>query len=114
MTQMDKFAALRRDWIAKGDPPCSHESVDKEYHLGSDTGDEGCLACGATWWRGQRPDALTEERDQWRDHATILRGHLNRAIGWLDQLTGPIRPDEEWLAELKHLDLGDLKAAAGQ
>jgi hypothetical protein len=51
MTQMDKFTELRRAWLAKGNPPCTHPSKDKEYFLAFDTGDEGCLICGATWWR---------------------------------------------------------------
>jgi hypothetical protein len=43
VTQAKKFAELRRDWEAKGSPPCDHPSRDKEYDLGADAGDRGCL-----------------------------------------------------------------------
>lgn len=54
MTQARKFTELRREWAESGSPPCNHPEVDKEYVLGSDTGDEGCLVCGEVWPRRER------------------------------------------------------------
>ncbi len=34
---------LRKEWQGK---PCNHENVEKEYHLGSHTGDYVCTVCG--------------------------------------------------------------------
>jgi hypothetical protein len=56
MVQMAKVAELIEAWQAKGNPPCDHPRVDKEYHLGSATGDDACLVCGASWPRGRRPE----------------------------------------------------------
>lgn len=58
--QMDAAAKLREVWDRKGNPPCAHPRVDKEYHLGADTGDVACTTCGETWPRSdraQRPSA---------------------------------------------------------
>lgn len=54
MAQMDEFARLRREWAERGSLPCAHPDVEKEYYLGSDTGDEGCLVCGEVWARGSK------------------------------------------------------------
>ena len=43
---------LRKLWEAKGNPPCSHPEVTKEYIWGADTGDDVCTTCGATAMRG--------------------------------------------------------------
>jgi hypothetical protein len=55
--QMEKASKLREDWHRKGNPPCDHPQLDKEYHLGADTGDVACTTCGETWWRNdpERP-----------------------------------------------------------
>ena len=39
--------ALRERW---GDEPCDHPSLEKEYELGSATGDYVCTKCGHTGW----------------------------------------------------------------
>lgn len=52
--QMSEFAKLEKEWKAKGSPPCDHPTVDREYYLGSGTGDEGCTVCGEVWPRGER------------------------------------------------------------
>lgn len=44
--QMKELRRLRDAWAAKGDPPCDHQEVDKEYDLGGQTGDYGCAVCG--------------------------------------------------------------------
>ena len=56
--QMKKAAQLRAAWTQKGDPPCEHPRLDKEYHLSADTGDVVCTTCGETWWHNypDRPD----------------------------------------------------------
>lgn len=48
MVQMRELTEIAADWRAKGSPV--HEPrIDKEYHLGSATGDVGCLVCGDSW-----------------------------------------------------------------
>jgi hypothetical protein len=51
MVQIEKVAKIREAWAQKGKPRCTHESYDKEYHLGSDTGDYACMNCGISWPR---------------------------------------------------------------
>lgn len=38
---------LREAW---GDKPCNHPNLEKEYELGSDTGDYVCTSCGKSGW----------------------------------------------------------------
>lgn len=47
--QMEKAAQLRKLWKAKGNPPCNHPDLDKEYYLGADTGDYVCTTCGESF-----------------------------------------------------------------
>jgi hypothetical protein len=44
--QMDKARRLRAAWEKKGNPPCDHPNLDKEYMAGYDTGDKICTTCG--------------------------------------------------------------------
>lgn len=44
--QSDKAARLRKDWAAKGSPPCEHPELAREYYLSSNTGDKVCTTCG--------------------------------------------------------------------
>jgi len=44
--QADKARDLREKWAAKGNPPCNHPELDKEYYLGADSGDQVCTICG--------------------------------------------------------------------
>ena len=53
--QASKGAELRRAWEAKGNQPCKHPETDKEYYLGSDSGDRVCTTCGAIFPMGRRP-----------------------------------------------------------
>ncbi len=46
MVQMREVPRIRQAWIDKGDPPCDHPRIDKEYDLGGDTGDRVFLDCG--------------------------------------------------------------------
>lgn len=46
MVQMSEVARIYAAWIERGMPPCDHPRVDREYHLGSRTGDLVCLLCG--------------------------------------------------------------------
>ena len=41
--QYDEAEKLRKNWRGKS---CKHEDVEKEYHLGSHTGDYVCTTCG--------------------------------------------------------------------
>jgi len=45
--QTKKARELKEMW---GDKPCSHPSLDKEYELGSATGDYVCTTCGKSGW----------------------------------------------------------------
>jgi hypothetical protein len=57
--QMDEAARLREAWRQAGSKPCLHEEHEREYYLGSDTGDDACVRCGATWGRyGPQPGPL--------------------------------------------------------
>lgn len=49
--QMDRAAELRQSW---GDRPCSHPDLDKEYHLGMQTGDYVCTQCGRSFSPAER------------------------------------------------------------
>jgi hypothetical protein len=46
--QMDSAQKLRDGWEKSGNRPCEHKKVEKEYYLGSDTGDKVCTTCGKT------------------------------------------------------------------
>ncbi|MBT2724363.1 hypothetical protein [Bacillus sp. ISL-46] len=37
---------LQEEWKAKENKPCSHPQIEKEYILGSQTGDFVCSTCG--------------------------------------------------------------------
>jgi len=43
--QAKEALRLKREW---GDKPCNHPVIEKEYDLGSDTGDYVCTTCGTT------------------------------------------------------------------
>jgi hypothetical protein len=65
MVQMSKVPAIHDAWVRSGNPLCAHETFDKEYHLGSDTGDYVCMTCGASWRRGaDKPAPEPQEADQ--------------------------------------------------
>jgi hypothetical protein len=53
MIQMDDAAAIRRRWEQAGRPPCAHKDLDREYYLGSNTGDYICLSCGKEFSRAE-------------------------------------------------------------
>jgi len=64
--QMKKASRLRKEWAERGNPPCDHSVLDKEYHLGADTGDLVCTTCGETWWRDDpdRPGSANRPKPQ--------------------------------------------------
>jgi hypothetical protein len=41
--QHEKALKLMKEW---GNKPCNHPNVEKEYYLGTDTGDKVCTQCG--------------------------------------------------------------------
>lgn len=45
--QMNEAMKLREAW---GDKPCNHPDLDKEYELGTATGDYVCTQCGQAGW----------------------------------------------------------------
>lgn len=56
--QAKKAANLRRAW---GEKPCEHPAFEKEYILGSQTGDYICTHCGECFSPADRA-ALDEKR----------------------------------------------------
>ena len=68
MVQMADVAQIRKAWIQRGTPWCAHDSYDKEYSLGSDTGDYACMTCGVCWPRGSEKPPPEPNPDS--DHAT--------------------------------------------
>ncbi len=57
--QAREASHLRKMW---GDVPCDHDHVEKEYDLGSDTGDLVCTQCGRTFW-GDQLEELRKKKD---------------------------------------------------
>jgi hypothetical protein len=55
MVQMDDVRHIRDRWEAAGSQSCEHQDVEKEYYLGSQTGDFVCTRCGKTF--GSDPTA---------------------------------------------------------
>lgn len=51
--QMMDASEARKQWAAKGNPPCEHE-YEKEYALSMDTGDYVCRNCGDELTREER------------------------------------------------------------
>ena len=51
--QYERAMELQKAWEAKGNPPCVHPKVEREYYLGANTGDEVCTTCGASGLRGK-------------------------------------------------------------
>lgn len=45
--QMKEAAESRERW---GGKPCDHPNLDKEYELGTATGDYVCTTCGKAGW----------------------------------------------------------------
>lgn len=41
--QYEKAEQLQKEW---GDKPCDHPFIEKEYYLGTSTGDRVCSTCG--------------------------------------------------------------------
>lgn len=44
--QTSETDRLREAWKRQGDPPCDHPKTEREYYLGSHTGDDICTTCG--------------------------------------------------------------------
>lgn len=51
--QMMEALKLRERW---GNKPCDHPSLDKEYDLGTTTGDYVCTQCGRSGWGRDWPE----------------------------------------------------------
>jgi len=51
--QYEEAERLRNEWHGK---PCKHEDVEREYHLGSHTGDYVCTKCGQEFTRRPEPE----------------------------------------------------------
>lgn len=45
--KMSEAAELREMYRGM---PCEHQNLEKEYHLGTATGDYVCTTCGKTGW----------------------------------------------------------------
>jgi hypothetical protein len=56
---------IRRNWEARGRPPCDHSRTERDTFAGADSGDRVCLACGETWYlRNTPPPWLGDEGRQ--------------------------------------------------
>lgn len=49
--QNEKAQNLRNNWNGK---PCKHTKLEKEYFLGSDSGDYVCSQCGEVFTKTQK------------------------------------------------------------
>lgn len=63
MMQIDEAERRRESW---GGKPCRHPRLDKEYYLGSATGDYVCTTCGEAGfgsdWPGKERARTKEQR----------------------------------------------------
>jgi hypothetical protein len=57
--QSRKVTRLQTQW---GDKPCDHPSFDKEYYLGSQTGDFICKQCGKEFSRQEYEEIVKNTR----------------------------------------------------
>jgi len=58
----EQVKRLKKDWAAKGGPPCEHPLIEKVRQEGAETGHKACVICGAfaldakpktfDWWPG--------------------------------------------------------------
>jgi len=60
--QLARAERLRRRWAARGNPPCTHPNLDKEYYLSSDTGDYVCTTCGKAGFGPDWPQQDEQKR----------------------------------------------------
>lgn len=51
--QLNEAQELRQRW---GDKPCDHPNFDREYVMGSSTGDYVCTQCGQSFTREERDE----------------------------------------------------------
>ena len=49
--QIEEGLELRRRWAKKGNPPCDHPQLAREYVRGANTGDVVCTTCGKSGLR---------------------------------------------------------------
>ena len=54
LMKIEEAERLREEWERKGNPPCQHSRLAKEYYFDSDTEDEVCVTCGKIWQGGRR------------------------------------------------------------
>ena len=60
--QLKDAAQLRKD---RGDEPCDHPNIEKEYYLGAQTGDYVCTSCGKAGWGpdwNKKPEDKSEDK----------------------------------------------------
>ncbi|WP_228773796.1 hypothetical protein [Streptomyces sp. VN1] len=62
MVQVSETTEIQKRWEAAGRPPCEHKNLDREYYLGSHTGDWACMECGECFTRAE-VQALREKRN---------------------------------------------------
>ena len=64
--QFDDAQRLSRNHKNKN---CTHENIEKEYYLGSQTGDYVCTSCGKTFsskseWEAEREEILKNKKQE--------------------------------------------------
>ena len=58
--QLEEARALEAGW---GKKPCDHPQTEKEYYLGTATGDYVCTTCGKAFWGDKKDEEKkTEEK----------------------------------------------------
>ena len=50
---IEEALRLRQNWAMKGNPSCSHPTLDREYFQGKDTYNHVCMVCGQSFTRDQ-------------------------------------------------------------
>ena len=60
--QSEEAKELRSKW---GNKPCNHPALEKEYYLGSATGDYACNTCGESRWgnKWNKNESPEEKKD---------------------------------------------------
>jgi hypothetical protein len=102
--QMDEPARLRKDW---GDKPCDHKSLDKEYHLGSATGDYVCKQCGRSGPGRDWPEK--EGNEGWKPKLRAIEVERYGSDGYKPRKTcAPITGKSHAKAVLAILYAGDI------
>lgn len=51
--QISEVNELQAEWEAKGNPPCEHPQIVREFYYSTATGDKVCTTCGKVFVIGK-------------------------------------------------------------